>query len=61
MSTAAQIVDVIFIALVLGMILFWIFIVPQRARKQRRAEPGSSDSPHHQAWERNIGTSRRER
>ena len=61
MSTAAQIVDVIFIALVIGMIMFWIFIVPQRARKQRRRETGSSDARHHQAWDRNIGAGRHER
>ena len=61
MATSAQIVDVFFIGLVVAMILFWIFVIPQRARKQRRAELRADHVGHHQAWDRNIGARRGDR
>jgi hypothetical protein len=60
MATSAQIVDVLFVALVIGMVLFWIFVVPLRARKLRRAEQGSSDGRYSKAWDRTLDTRRRD-
>jgi hypothetical protein len=61
MSTSAQIIDLFFVGLVVAMILFWIFVIPERARKQRRAELGTGNTSRHQAWDQDIGARRRER
>ena len=58
--TTATLIDLIFVALVFASVLFWIFVSPVRARKQRHQEMHTSTG-YHQAWDPNIGARKRER
>ena len=59
MTTAAMI-DLVFVALVFGIVLFWIFVSPVRARKLRHQEM-YGETGHFLAWDPNIGARKRER
>ena len=59
MSTAAMI-DLLFIAVVLAAVLFWIFVAPARARKKRHAEM-FGETGHFRSWDPDIGARKRER
>ena len=58
--TTAAIIDIAFVALVFGVVLFWIFVLPVRARKQRYGEMHGATG-RYQAWDPNIGARKRER
>ena len=58
--SSAVVVDLIFVALVFGAVLFWIFVSPVRARKRRHQEM-YGQTGHFQAWDPNIGARKRER
>ncbi len=59
MSTIAMF-DLLFVAVVLGAVLYWIFIAPVRARKRRLAEV-SGRVGHFQSWDPGIGAKKRDR
>ncbi len=59
MTTSAMI-DLAFVALVFGAVLFWIFVSPVRARKRRNEEMLGATG-RYQAWDPNIGARKRER
>lgn len=59
MSTAA-LIDLAFIAVVFAAVLYWIFVSPARARKQRHQEM-YGQAGHFRAWDAGIGAKRRER
>jgi preprotein translocase subunit YajC len=53
-------IDLLFIAVVFGAVLYWIFVTPVRARKKRHMEM-YGQTGHFQAWDPNIGARKRER
>lgn len=59
MSTT-EMIDIFFVAAVFGVILYWIFIAPARARKRRHAEI-YGQAGHFQAWDPGIGAKKRDR
>ena len=59
MSTAA-LIDLAFIAVVFGGVLYWIFVSPERARKKRHEEM-YGQTGQFRAWDPGIGAKRRER
>jgi hypothetical protein len=58
--TTATVIDLVFIALIFGVVLFWIFVSPARARKRRHQEM-YGETGRFQAWDPGIGSKRRER
>ena len=58
--TSAAIVDLIFITLIFGIVLFWIFVSPVRARKRRHQEI-YGQTGHFNAWDPGIGAKKRDR
>ena len=59
MSTT-EIIDLFFVAAVFGVILYWIFIAPARARTRRLAER-YGQAGHFHAWDPGIGAKKRDR
>jgi len=53
-------IDLVFVALVFGLVLFWIFVSPVRARKRRHQEM-FGETGHFRAWDPGIGAKKRER
>ena len=53
-------IDLLFIAVVLAAVLFWIFVAPARARKKRHAEM-FGETGHFRSWDPDIGARKRER
>ena len=59
MSTT-MIVDLFFVAAIFGVVVYWIFIAPSRARK-RRLQETHGQTGHFRAWDPGIGAKKRER
>ncbi len=59
MSTLVMI-DLLFVAVIFGAVLYWIFIAPARARKRRHAQM-YGQAGHFQAWDPGIGAKKRDR
>ena len=59
MSTAA-VIDILFVAIVFGGVLFWIFVSPMRDRKRRHQEM-FGETGHFRAWDPGIGAKKRDR
>lgn len=58
--TTSAVIDIIFVALVFGGILFWIFVSPVRSRKRRHQEM-FGETGHFRAWDPGIGAKKRDR
>ncbi len=52
-------IDLIFVALVFAGVLYWIFVSPQRARKQRHQEM-NGQTGHFKSWDPGSGARKRE-
>ncbi len=58
--TTTAVIDIVFVALIFGLVLFWIFVSPVRARK-RRHQDMFGETGHFRAWDPGIGAKKRER
>lgn len=56
----STVIDLIFVALVFAGVLYWIFVSPKRARKQRHYEM-YGQTGHFKAWDPGIDARKRER
>lgn len=52
--------NLVFIAVVFAAVMYWIFVVPERARKRRHQEM-YGQSGHFRTWDPNIGARKRDR
>lgn len=59
MSTTT-IIALLFVAAIFGVLVYWIFIAPGRARKRRRQEM-HGQTGHFRAWDPGIGAKKRDR
>jgi hypothetical protein len=56
----STVIDLVFVALVIGIVLFWIFVSPTLARKRRHQEM-FGETGHFRAWDPGIGAKKRDR
>lgn len=54
------IIDLFFVAAIFGVLVYWIFIAPGRARKRRLHEM-HGQTGHFSAWDPGIGAKKRDR
>lgn len=56
----ATYIDILLVAVVFALVLYWIFVAPERARKRRRID-SYGQTGHFRAWDPNIASRKRER